>query len=269
MVSVELYDSAWMHTGCIRQWSFVQIEKLIKLRCSLRVPWNYQQESQYACQRQLYDISGEQIVRAQDTSIFLSFSLQLHTSKKKQDENIFILSNRIRIFMNFNFIRTIALSRCSCSIVHLLSQMCIAYPSFSGQSLIWIPFWWFIFVCSWLTIKIGFGSYCTTFTCDIFWNVIPKSGCARKNCIVNQMLKVSSEIAFRSTANHLNSHTIEIYKCIWDERIHLAASLARLRIKNSALSLLHLLPSHLQDNKVAISTANPIVMGWINPFRLR
>lgn len=62
---------------------------------------------------------------------------------------------------------------------------------------------------------------------------------------------------------------IEIYKCIWNDRIHLAASLARLRIKNSALSLLHLLPLHLQDNKVAIATANPIVTGWINPFRLR
>lgn len=64
-------------------------------------------------------------------------------------------------------------------------------------------------------------------------------------------------------------HAIEIYKCIWNDRIHLAASLARLRIKNSALSLLHLLPLHLQDNKVAIATANPIVTGWINPFRLR
>lgn len=63
--------------------------------------------------------------------------------------------------------------------------------------------------------------------------------------------------------------TIEIYKCIWNDRIHLAASLARLRIKNSALSLLHLLPTHLQDNKVAIATANPIVTGWINPFCLR
>lgn len=61
----------------------------------------------------------------------------------------------------------------------------------------------------------------------------------------------------------------EINDYVWAERIHLAASLSRLRIKNGALSLMDLLPAHLQDNKVAISTASPIVTGWINPFKLR
>ncbi|XP_031633541.1 uncharacterized protein LOC116347169 [Contarinia nasturtii] len=60
-----------------------------------------------------------------------------------------------------------------------------------------------------------------------------------------------------------------IHDNIWNNRIHLAASISRLRIKNSALNLMELLPPHLQDNdKVAIATANPIVTGWINPFKL-
>lgn len=60
-----------------------------------------------------------------------------------------------------------------------------------------------------------------------------------------------------------------IYEHIWNNRIHLAASISRLRIKNSALNLMELLPPHLQDERVAIATANPIVCGWINPFKLK
>lgn len=63
--------------------------------------------------------------------------------------------------------------------------------------------------------------------------------------------------------------SIAIFDNIWNNRIHLAASISRLRIKNSALSLMELLPPHLQDDKVAIATANPIVTGWINPFKLK
>lgn len=48
--------------------------------------------------------------------------------------------------------------------------------------------------------------------------------------------------------------------------MRLAAALSRLRIKNGTLSLCELLPPHLQDEKVAIASANPIVSGWINPF---
>lgn len=32
---------------------------------------------------------------------------------------------------------------------------------------------------------------------------------------------------------------------------------------------MELLPPHLQDDKVAIATANPIVTGWVNPFKLK
>lgn len=60
-----------------------------------------------------------------------------------------------------------------------------------------------------------------------------------------------------------------IHDSIWKNRIHLAAAISRIRIKNSALSLLELLPPHLQDEKVAIAIANPIITGWINPFLVR
>ncbi|GAB0093934.1 Ubiquitin-protein ligase E3A, N-terminal zinc-binding domain [Sergentomyia squamirostris] len=59
----------------------------------------------------------------------------------------------------------------------------------------------------------------------------------------------------------------EVDEKLWSHRIKLAAALSRLRIENGALTLSHLLPIHLQDEKVAIAAANPIVSGWINPFK--
>ncbi|XP_037908651.1 uncharacterized protein LOC119650170 isoform X2 [Hermetia illucens] len=56
---------------------------------------------------------------------------------------------------------------------------------------------------------------------------------------------------------------------LWDQRIKLAAAISRLRIKKGALQLSHLLPPHLQDEKVAVAAANPIVSGWMNPFKLK
>lgn len=35
------------------------------------------------------------------------------------------------------------------------------------------------------------------------------------------------------------------------------------------MTLAHLLPLHLQDDKVAVAAANPIVSGWINAFKKR
>lgn len=52
---------------------------------------------------------------------------------------------------------------------------------------------------------------------------------------------------------------------IWHNRVYLAAAISRIRIKNNALTLAEMLPSHLQDEKVAKAIANPIVTGWINP----
>lgn len=56
---------------------------------------------------------------------------------------------------------------------------------------------------------------------------------------------------------------------LWQHRVRLAASLARMRIGLGALRLSQLLPIHLQNEKVAIAAANPVVTGWINPFLVR
>jgi len=42
-----------------------------------------------------------------------------------------------------------------------------------------------------------------------------------------------------------------------------------MRIQVGALRLSQLLPIHLQNEKVAIAAANPVVTGWINPFLVR
>ncbi|XP_058457188.1 uncharacterized protein LOC131434471 isoform X2 [Malaya genurostris] len=62
---------------------------------------------------------------------------------------------------------------------------------------------------------------------------------------------------------------LEIEKCLDTHSIQNAAALTRIRIQNSAHSLIELLPPHLQDEKVAVVVSNPIVTGWINTFRVK
>jgi len=61
----------------------------------------------------------------------------------------------------------------------------------------------------------------------------------------------------------------ELAEVLWQHRIRLAASISRMRIQVGALRLSQLLPIHLQNEKVAIAAANPVVTGWINPFLVR
>ncbi|KAH8240099.1 hypothetical protein KR032_011201 [Drosophila birchii] len=61
----------------------------------------------------------------------------------------------------------------------------------------------------------------------------------------------------------------ELAEVLWQHRIRLAASISRMRIRVGALRLSQLLPIHLQNEKVAIAAANPVVTGWINPFLVR
>ncbi|EDW73328.2 uncharacterized protein Dwil_GK17491 [Drosophila willistoni] len=65
------------------------------------------------------------------------------------------------------------------------------------------------------------------------------------------------------------SQVTEIANVLWQHRIRLAASISRMRIRVGALRLSQLLPIHLQNEKVAIAAANPVVTGWINPFLIR
>ncbi|XP_044729702.1 putative methyltransferase NSUN7 [Chrysoperla carnea] len=58
----------------------------------------------------------------------------------------------------------------------------------------------------------------------------------------------------------------DIDDALWRYRIKLAASVSRLRIKNSALRLSQLLPPHLQDERVANAAETTSVTCWINTY---
>ncbi|XP_034240186.1 uncharacterized protein LOC117644684 [Thrips palmi] len=53
---------------------------------------------------------------------------------------------------------------------------------------------------------------------------------------------------------------------LWEMRVHLAAALARLRVKRRALRLSQLLPPHLQDGRI-VNHEDALVTGWVNTFR--
>ncbi|KAE8746505.1 hypothetical protein FOCC_FOCC006739 [Frankliniella occidentalis] len=55
---------------------------------------------------------------------------------------------------------------------------------------------------------------------------------------------------------------------LWETRVHLAAALARLRVKKRALRLSQLLPPHLQDGRI-VNHEDALVTGWVNTFRSR
>ncbi|KAK3914668.1 Putative methyltransferase NSUN7 [Frankliniella fusca] len=53
---------------------------------------------------------------------------------------------------------------------------------------------------------------------------------------------------------------------LWETRVHLAAALARLRVKRRALRLSQLLPPHLQDGRI-VNHEDALVTGWVNTFK--
>ncbi|KAJ9581286.1 hypothetical protein L9F63_023536, partial [Diploptera punctata] len=61
------------------------------------------------------------------------------------------------------------------------------------------------------------------------------------------------------------SGLLEADNLLWNMRVKLAASVARLRIKNNALQLSQLLPLHLRDERVIALDEAPVT-GWINTF---
>ncbi|XP_017787132.1 PREDICTED: putative methyltransferase NSUN7 [Nicrophorus vespilloides] len=56
----------------------------------------------------------------------------------------------------------------------------------------------------------------------------------------------------------------EVEEAVWSDRVKLAASVARLRIKHSALRLSQLLPYHLRDEKVSTHAKHAPVTCWVN-----
>ncbi|EDV95774.1 GH15591 [Drosophila grimshawi] len=79
----------------------------------------------------------------------------------------------------------------------------------------------------------------------------------------------NSEMHAEQAQLYQDAEVAEIAAVLWQHRIRLAASISRMRIAVGALRLSQLLPIHLQNEKVAIAAANPVITGWINPFLVR
>ena len=55
---------------------------------------------------------------------------------------------------------------------------------------------------------------------------------------------------------------------LWNVRVKIAAAVSRLRIKNNALKLSQLLPTHLRDDRI-VARENTPVTAWINSFKIK
>ncbi|XP_045763931.1 uncharacterized protein LOC123866417 isoform X2 [Maniola jurtina] len=59
----------------------------------------------------------------------------------------------------------------------------------------------------------------------------------------------------------------DVEAAIWDERVHFAAAIARIRIKNRAFTLSDLLPAHLREERISACVNKDTVTGWVNTFK--
>ncbi|XP_041973154.1 uncharacterized protein LOC121728899 [Aricia agestis] len=62
---------------------------------------------------------------------------------------------------------------------------------------------------------------------------------------------------------------LAVETAIWDERVHFAAAIARIRIKNKAFSLSELLPPHLREERVSATLNRTTLTGWVNTFKAK
>ncbi|XP_059060270.1 uncharacterized protein LOC131853407 isoform X1 [Achroia grisella] len=69
--------------------------------------------------------------------------------------------------------------------------------------------------------------------------------------------------------NKFGSPYIEIERTIWNQRVHFAAAIARIRIKNKAFSLSDLLPLHLREERISACVNKETVTGWVNTFKAK
>ncbi|XP_068628056.1 uncharacterized protein [Battus philenor] len=61
----------------------------------------------------------------------------------------------------------------------------------------------------------------------------------------------------------------DIENAIWEQRVHFAAAIARIRIKNKAYTLADLLPPHLREECVSACVNKDTVTGWVNTFKAK
>ncbi|XP_039745917.1 uncharacterized protein LOC120623765 isoform X2 [Pararge aegeria] len=61
----------------------------------------------------------------------------------------------------------------------------------------------------------------------------------------------------------------DVEAAIWDQRVHFAAAIARIRIKNRAFTLSDLLPLHLREERISACVNKNTVTGWVNTFKAK
>ncbi|KAI5637160.1 hypothetical protein NE865_10057 [Phthorimaea operculella] len=61
----------------------------------------------------------------------------------------------------------------------------------------------------------------------------------------------------------------DIEKAVWDQRVHFAAAIARIRIQNKAFTLSEMLPAHLREEKVSACVHKETFTGWVNTFKAK
>ncbi|CAG9563001.1 unnamed protein product [Danaus chrysippus] len=61
----------------------------------------------------------------------------------------------------------------------------------------------------------------------------------------------------------------DVEAAVWDQRVHFAAAIARIRIKNRAFSLSALLPPHLREERISACVNKDVVTGWVNTFKAK
>ncbi|XP_047545611.1 uncharacterized protein LOC125077662 isoform X2 [Vanessa atalanta] len=61
----------------------------------------------------------------------------------------------------------------------------------------------------------------------------------------------------------------DVENAVWEQRIHFAAAIARIRIKNKAFSLSDLLPPHLREERISACVNKDTVTGWVNTFKAK
>ncbi|XP_060800787.1 uncharacterized protein LOC106139227 [Amyelois transitella] len=60
-----------------------------------------------------------------------------------------------------------------------------------------------------------------------------------------------------------------IESTVWEQRVHFAAAIARIRIKKKAFTLSDLLPPHLREERVSGCVNKDSVTGWVNTFKAK
>ncbi|XP_073967356.1 uncharacterized protein [Choristoneura fumiferana] len=61
----------------------------------------------------------------------------------------------------------------------------------------------------------------------------------------------------------------DVEATVWEQRVHFAAAIARIRIKNRAFSLSELLPPHLREERMSACVNKESVTGWVNTFKAK